>query len=627
MRLQPRSAPAAQVAKGFPWLLLLIGWAIVAAITCYRITNNLGSTPLYADTDDAMRVTVVRDFLNGQPWHDIVQHRLNTPFGAEIHWSRLVDLPIAALTLLVRPFAGEWTQTVVAYIWPMLLLLLMLGVSARLCMALAGRAGFLPGLILPALSPAVTAEFIPGRMDHHSVQAILALVMALGAVEALRRPRWAILAGVAGATSLAVGTEGLPMVVAAILAFALAWVIDTRNVEALRHFGGSFALAALVHLVVALPPDRWLLPQCDALSVVFVAAAVGVGLLFLLLGALPLARRPAWLRLTLGLLLGGALLAGLLVFFPECRRGPYAAVDPWLVTNWISIISEAKTLWASYPGYPSYTVASAIPCLAAAVFLLAVLWKGEGATRARWAVWGLFFLIAVAIMLLQIRGARIATLLAVPGGAGLVVAARDWYLRRPRNLGRAAGLLVAWLLFAGFPISIGWSHLLPYITAPGTGGGSPSKFPCLQPDAFTDLAALPAQRLMAPIDLGAHLLLYTPHSVVAAPYHRNEEGVLDTFRFLNNPIDEARQILEARGIGMVVVCPAMPELRGIGGTAPDSFVRLFATDALPGWLREVTPSGSVLRLFQVIPDGEVEPNVSDRRVTGWVPVTGWLPGG
>ena len=54
------------------------------------------------DTDSAMRLAGVRDLLHGQAWFDTSQHRLNTPYGLSMHWSRLVDAPLALLML-----AGE----------------------------------------------------------------------------------------------------------------------------------------------------------------------------------------------------------------------------------------------------------------------------------------------------------------------------------------------------------------------------------------------------------------------------------------------------------------------------------------------------------------------------------------
>ena len=43
------------------------------------------------DTDDNMRIMQVRALLHGQGWYDLRDYRMNPPYGANIHWSRLVD--------------------------------------------------------------------------------------------------------------------------------------------------------------------------------------------------------------------------------------------------------------------------------------------------------------------------------------------------------------------------------------------------------------------------------------------------------------------------------------------------------------------------------------------------------
>ena len=61
------------------------------------------------DTDDNMRMSQVRALLNGQGWYDLRQYKLNPPDGFDMHWSRLVDLPIAAITLVARLFVDGST--------------------------------------------------------------------------------------------------------------------------------------------------------------------------------------------------------------------------------------------------------------------------------------------------------------------------------------------------------------------------------------------------------------------------------------------------------------------------------------------------------------------------------------
>jgi hypothetical protein len=58
------------------------------------------------DTDDALRLVQVRDLLGGQGWFDLHQYRIMAPEGILMHWSRLVDLPLAALIVALRPLVG-----------------------------------------------------------------------------------------------------------------------------------------------------------------------------------------------------------------------------------------------------------------------------------------------------------------------------------------------------------------------------------------------------------------------------------------------------------------------------------------------------------------------------------------
>lgn len=579
-------------------LPLLLGfWALIAAVLLARALLSADRVPLIADTDDAMRLVVVRDLLAGQGWFDHLQYRLNTPFGGEIHWSRLVDLPIAALLVVLAPF-GQSAATIAAYVWPLLLLLVLMALTARLTLRLVGPAGLLPALALPVLAPAVVAEFSPGRFDHHSVQILLTLLLVWSSIEALDRPRWAIGAGLLAATALAIGTEALPAVAAGVIVFGLVWAVRPERGGTLRRFGLSFALGTLAQLMLMWPPSRWLEPACDTISLVYGLAAAGTGLAFLLLPQLP-PLRPA-LRLC-ALAGAGVLVAGtVIVLFPACLRGPYAALDPWLVENWLSRISEAKPLWSSLRDVPDLTVAIALPPL---LGLGALAWRARRPDGVPWLVLGLYLAVAFVVMLVQVRGGRFADALAVPPAAAAIAWVRERYLGR-RAVGWLAALVGSWIAFAGVAVLL----LVTVATLPlsgGTGGLEAQagklagRDACLQPGAFRALAALPPDRIMAPIDLGAHLLAFTPHAVVGAPYHRVQDGVRDTFDFFNGPITVARAILDRRGIGLVVICPSMSELRGLPDAAPDSFVRLYERGELPDWLVEQSLPDTPLRVFAV----------------------------
>ena len=93
--LQDFSAIAVElIERHWKWVVVLV-WLGFAT---YFIAERWTAIHAFAlgDTDDNMRIMQVRALLHGQGWYDLRQYRLDPPWGANIHWSRLVDLPIAA---------------------------------------------------------------------------------------------------------------------------------------------------------------------------------------------------------------------------------------------------------------------------------------------------------------------------------------------------------------------------------------------------------------------------------------------------------------------------------------------------------------------------------------------------
>src|SRR3982751_3383258 len=129
------------------------------------------------DTDDNMRMMQVRGLLHGQNWFDLRQYRLNPPTGANIHWSRLVDLPIAGLIIGFRLFVDEWhaerLAVGIAPMLPYLLLLFSLALTAR---RLIGPRAYPLALAAVFFAGSTNGMFMPERIDHHGWQlALLAL--------------------------------------------------------------------------------------------------------------------------------------------------------------------------------------------------------------------------------------------------------------------------------------------------------------------------------------------------------------------------------------------------------------------------------------------------------------------
>src|SRR3954468_23522446 len=114
------------------WVLLF--WLATSALLLYTRWAQINAFAL-GDTDDNMRIMQVRALIAGQGWYDLRQYRLNPPYGADIHWSRLVDLPIAGIKLALMPLLGgaaaERYAVTIAPLLPMAAAMMAAAVTAR----------------------------------------------------------------------------------------------------------------------------------------------------------------------------------------------------------------------------------------------------------------------------------------------------------------------------------------------------------------------------------------------------------------------------------------------------------------------------------------------------------------
>jgi hypothetical protein len=122
------------------WLVLAF-WIGGAALLLYQRWLPIRWFAL-GDTDDNLRMMQVRGLLSGQGWFDLRQYRLDPPFGANVHWSRLVDLPIAGIKLALKPFmSGAMAEKVAVAAAPLLPMLVTMAAIAAACAACGCRSG------------------------------------------------------------------------------------------------------------------------------------------------------------------------------------------------------------------------------------------------------------------------------------------------------------------------------------------------------------------------------------------------------------------------------------------------------------------------------------------------------
>src|SRR5260370_32359172 len=78
-------------------------WLVIATDLIVRYWAGTGLT--LGDTDDAMRLVQLRDFLGGQGWFDLHHPRRRPPVGYHSPSAPLIDARFAGLLRLVHYFA------------------------------------------------------------------------------------------------------------------------------------------------------------------------------------------------------------------------------------------------------------------------------------------------------------------------------------------------------------------------------------------------------------------------------------------------------------------------------------------------------------------------------------------
>jgi hypothetical protein len=528
------------------------------------------------DTDDAVRLQQIRDWIGGQAFGDLAQHRLGAAPGLEMHWSRLPDLVPAALILLLTPLLGADVAALIAVIlWPALLFASALALVAGIARAL-GSSGPLAALIAALAYPATTL-FLPGRIDHHGLQLVLLLVVARTAVGQGSLVRGAA-AGIVSAASLAIGIETAPLLAVGAAAIVLRWIAGSREGQA-RLAGYAAALVlALAGAAALLRTGGWNWPGCDGFTAELWRAAQLAALAPLALTVFGFAAPSRRARLIATLIAAPAALFGALALSPGCAQ-PYGEVDPLLAQLWLANVAEAQPLLAAplahLIGYAGLMLAG----------IAAGVWNWRRSRDHRWLILLALQLTALALTLIQLRGAYAGALLAAPALAALIVAARTKSV---------SALVPAWLVSAGLLYPIAGAALAPRTAVGPAAGGD-----CAGPAALARLATLPPGTLMAPIDLGAWTLAATPHRVVAAPYHRNTAGNTAMYQFFLGPIDNAETLARDWRVTYVALCPGDFEELGAQARHPARLAGALRSGRSPAWLRPLTAPGEAPMLYAV----------------------------
>ncbi len=537
--------------------------------------------------DDYMRLLQVRDLLAGQGWWDVTQYRVDPPAGASMHWSRLVDIPLALLALL----AGE---TAALFAVPLLYLLGALFALRSILLRLdLPPLGIGLGLVILPLFPLLTGSFMPFRIDHHAPQAVLGLVAAA----LMLRPgrAGAALCGLLAAAWVAISLEGLPMVAAFAGLYGLAyWLWDDRR---LAVFLTALAMAAPALSLATRPLGSFALPYCDILLPGHMAAFAAAAVIAWALPALPRQDRAAgrWG----GLVVIAAISAPVAYFaLGSCAADPFGELDPLILQYWHGQITEGLPIWQQPFSVMAMLLWTPLLVLAACWPRRHVALAAEEGARA-WLLYAGLTLCACLYSLVLMREAIVAQLLAVPFAAALLA----HYLPKARAVQASAPRIIAtlacFLLATPSFVSGALKPLDPLSPIAPEAVLQVTPLEAEECD-FAQLASLPSGLLFAPLDSGPEILAKTGHAVVAANYHRNQQRMAQVIAANIGSVDAAQEIVRSTGADYVVACTSNADIAHYRSAGEGNFADAIAVGEVTEWLEPVEGfSAAPLRVYRV----------------------------
>jgi hypothetical protein len=579
-------------------------WVIVAAWLLYIvwiISNRLGPIQVFAlgDTDDNLRIAQVRALLGGQGWYDLFQHRFDPVHGgANIHWSRLVDLPLAGLILLMQPLVGgadaERVAVAVAPLLPLLLLMFSLALTMK---RLVGERAWPLPIIGLLCAYSTIAMFAPLRIDHHGWQ-LAFLGLAVSAVADPKRERGGAVLGIATGLSLSIGLE--MMIYLALLggATVLMWVADQGQRRRLAAYATSLvATTSAGFLIFGSEANRQAV--CDALSPVWLSdAAVGGALMF----GLAALKLEGWKARLGAAALAGALVAGFhALVWPHCLQR-LEGVSPEATELWLDHVREARPFYRH--DWRNATMAMTLP--ATGLFGWALLvwraWKqrAEGSDLLhRTLAVALPAIAAFALLFWQTRAAPAAQMMALPAATALIVLIAAKWLDSPRLWLHAPAILLVLVGFgAAVPLAI---QLVPREpTGAAMKRVSVANRTCPSLRALAPIQRQPKGVIFTFIDLGPRIIVATHHDAIGGPYHRNDRAIADVMKAFRGDEAQAHRIVSEYGSNYLMICPDMSTATIFMGEAPNGFYGQLVGGKVPAWLEPIElPKDSPFKLWRV----------------------------
>jgi hypothetical protein len=569
-----------------------LGIWLLASVLLIISTRAVISGRTGWDPDDQLRLVQLRDFLGGQGWFDTTQYRLNSPDGAPMHWSRLIELPLALLVTIFAPIIGTARAEMLAgTAVPLACLAAIAFMASAIATRFAGKFAGIVALILVFMTPAVLIQTRPMRIDHHGWQIVMAM-LGLWSLYWPSRKWGGVTLGLALATWLHISLEGAPMTAAFFLLLGWRWIFGRSDGLRLFWALAAFALVSVTLFFGTSSVGLMARNFCDTVSPMHIGAIVlGSAILLPALHSHTLQHR--W-RLLAAVVAGAVVVACLLLAAPICAQGAFAGLDPLVREYWYGNVSEGLPIWHQDQEAAWTLIAGPLAGLAA---LLALRKHYRGLPFGTLAF---LLLYATILSFFVFRTVSVAAAFAaIPVALWIAQLFARW---RTCEIPVRRILLIMLMLSLAVPGAIAGPLVRKLTSATVdnvTGRRETHSEKCESVASVKKLSLLPDSSIIAPFDMGPAILLNTRHRVLASSHHRNEAGMRDQILIFRSTPEKAKALMLKRGITHIAVCPDEAELGLYAKKDPNGLWAALANAKVPDWLENEGVYGDGIMVWHV----------------------------
>jgi hypothetical protein len=583
-------APPKQNWRYYGAMVLL--WLLVSAMLIKLSSAHITSLSGW-DPDDQLRLVQLRDFLGGQSWFDTTQYRLNPPFGGPMHWSRLIELPLALIVILLAPIIGTaHAEMVAGTVVPLCCLggiaYMLSGIAERI----GGRAAGISAFLLTLISPGLLIQLRPMRIDHHGWQ-IFCAALALTTLFWSNVRKAGLVLGAALAAWIHISLEGAPMTAVFFLLLGWRWIMAQGEADRLFWTLAGFTGGSLLLFFGTQANGLSAAQYCDTISPTHIWAILSA--CAIMLSALRINPESRWARGAIAMVAGVAAIAVLLSLAPLCRAGAFGGMDPIIRDHWYVKVDEGLPIWSQDPA----NIFTLVTPLLVAILCWILAWRfSDKVHRHMLLVLGLFLFSSSLLTLFVFRTMSVATLFAIIPAALCLAASVRRYVSEP--------VLAKRLLLAFVPVIVMTSGLVAGSVATAF---QPTASPSKQKQAASNdacesfasiraLSKLPTGNILASLNIGPAILVSSRHKVLASSHHRNVQGMRDQLDIERIPTEQSRALIAKHKIDYVIDCKILNYNKSSISPEEDIWTAL-SKDNAPDWLEYHGTYGKGLRVWRV----------------------------